>query len=66
MSKEDVEVSKDGKVIGVDEALKALIKEKPYLVGEGTVHKTGDNQNENKDKKPTGVMNDLIRRAAGH
>lgn len=66
MDKTDIEVSDDGEVVGIDDALKKLVKNKPYLIGEGIVTKTGDNQNDNKDKKPTGAMNDLIRKAAGH
>jgi len=69
MDKTDVDVSDSGKVTGIDEALAKLIKDKPYLIGEGVVTKVtkvGDDQNNDKKTVPTGTMNDLIRRAAGH
>ena len=65
MDRTDVDVSDDGTVSGIDVSLQKLIKDKPYLVGDKVVTRTGDDQHDDKEKKPTGAMNDLIRRAAG-
>lgn len=70
MSKNDVEVNEDGKVIGVEEALKNLISNKPWLVknsssGSSEHNKTGDDQS-NSGKPPKKFdMNEMIRKAAG-
>ncbi len=65
MDKADVVVDDDGNVSGVKEALDALVKSKPYLIGEKEVKKTGDDTKDTKDKKGGISMNDLIRKAAG-
>ncbi len=67
MEKDDISVEDDGTVKGVKEALKLLIKAKPYLVkkADASPKKTGDDQSKDKGKKPILSMNDLIRKAAG-
>jgi len=67
MDRSAVRVSDNGTVEGVDEALKALVAARPYLVGKaptGPAPKTGDNPNDGKGQKGLD-MNALIRRAAG-
>lgn len=67
MNMEDVEV-KDGKVLGVENALKELINEKKYLVKSSSSEEEdkniGDNQS-GSTKKSSFSMNSLIRKAAG-
>lgn len=65
MNKEDVKVEDDDTVTGVKEALEALIKAKPYLVGSTDTKKTGDDQGDDKGSKGGFSMNDFIRKAAG-
>jgi len=68
MDRSAVRVDEHGNVEGIEEALKALVAAKPYLVGgkpaPGPVPKAGDNQNDGKGQKGFD-MNALIRRAAG-
>lgn len=65
MDKTDVKVEDDDTVVGVKEALQALIKSKPYLTGSKQAQKTGDDQGDDKGSKGGFSMNDLIRKAAG-
>ena len=68
--KDDIEVDKNGNVSGVEDALKALISKKTWLVktgsGENDKHRqTGDDQSGGNDKSKKFNMNDAIRKAAG-
>lgn len=68
MNLDNVSIDDNGNVKGVEVSLKALIKDKSYLVGENTtsVKSSGDDQNAGSEKKKKGMsMNALIRRAAG-
>lgn len=69
MNKEDVSVTDTGSVVGVENALKLLIKDKSYLVGtnQNTNPKPGgDDQNSNPGKNTSNFnMNQLIRKACG-
>lgn len=69
LDKDDIDISDNGDVNGVEKALKVLIKEKPYLVNTTNNNQTkpsGDDQNQSGGKPPTGMsMNALIRKAAG-
>lgn len=67
MVKEDIAVE-NGKVLGVEEALKELIKLKPYLVNASQNNSTstvGDDQTSNSNTTKNGGINDWIRKAAG-
>lgn len=68
LDKEDISIDENGKIAGVEAALKNLIAEKSYLVGtDQSAKPTGDDQN-NQGNNPGGnkfSMNNLIRRAAG-
>lgn len=67
MNRENISVNDNMDVIGVESALKQLIKEKTYLVGnnQNTDPKPGgDDQNNNPDKNKSNFnMNALIRKA---
>ena len=75
MDKDDVSIDDNGKVLGIENSLKALIKEKPYLLDSGNndsnnqdTQSGGDDQNAGSNK-PNGNsidMNYLIRRKAGY
>lgn len=68
MDTENVSIDDNGNVKGVNVSLKALIKDKPYLVNTNvdSVKSSGDDQNAGSGKKKKGIdMNTLIRRAAG-
>jgi hypothetical protein len=75
MDKDDVSIDDNGKVLGIENSLKALIKEKPYLLDSGNNDSNnqnpqsgGDDQNAGSNK-PNGSsvdMNYLIRRKAGY
>ena len=68
MPKDRVTVNDQLEVIGVKEALAALLKEKPYLKGSGstTTPTRGGSDFSGKEKPLTGVdMNAIIRRLAG-
>lgn len=69
MDTENVSIDDNGNVKGVSVSLKALIKDKPYLIKSNvdSVKPSGDDQNAGSGKKKKGIdMNTLIRRAAGH
>jgi hypothetical protein len=67
MSREGISVTDNSEVIGVESALKLLIKEKAYLIGSNndtTAKPCGDDQNNNQDKNKSNFnMNALIRKA---
>ena len=68
MDTENISIDNNGNVKGVSVSLKALIKDKPYLVKSNvdSVKSSGDDQNAGSGKKKKGIdMNALIRRAAG-
>jgi len=75
MDKDDVSIDDNGKVLGIENSLKALIKDKPYLLDSGNNDSNnqdpqsgGDDQNAGSNK-PNGSsvdMNYLIRRKAGY
>jgi hypothetical protein len=68
IEKDDIEVDKNGKVTGVEIALKELIAKKPWLVKNSSSdgHKrTGDDQSVNSKGNKNFNFNDLIRKAAG-
>jgi len=68
MDLDNVTIDDNGNVKGVGVSLKALIKEKSYLVNENhsSVKSSGDDQNAGAGKKKKNFdMNALIRRAAG-
>lgn len=66
MNLDNVSIDDNGNVKGVNLSLKALIKEKSYLIGENVVKSSGDDQNAGTGKKKKNFdMNQLIRRAAG-
>lgn len=75
MDKDDVSIDDNGKVLGIENSLKALIKERPYLLDSGNDDSSnqnpqsgGDDQNAGSNK-PNGSsvdMNYLIRRKAGY
>jgi hypothetical protein len=66
MDLDNVSIDDNGNVKGVNLSLKALIKEKSYLIGENVVKSSGDDQNAGTGKKKKNFdMNQLIRRAAG-
>ena len=75
MDKDDVSIDDSGKVLGIENSLKALIKDKPYLLDSGNNDSNnqdpqsgGDDQNAGSNK-PNGSsvdMNYLIRRKAGY
>lgn len=75
MDKDDVSIDDNGKVLGIENSLKALIKEKPYLLDSSNNDSNnqdprsgGDDQNAGSNK-PNGNsidMNYLIRRKAGY
>jgi len=67
---EDIEVNENGDIKGVDDALKALIEKKPYLIkgksqDEEDNRKAGDDQQQGQGKKTKVSFNDLIRKATG-
>lgn len=74
MNKDDVSIDDNGKVLGIENSLKALIKEKPYLLDSGNDSNNQDPQSGGDDQnagsnKPNGNsvdMNFLIRRKAGY
>jgi len=74
MDKDDVSIDDNGKVMGIENSLKALIKEKPYLLDSGNDSNNQDPQSGGDDQnagsnKPNGNsvdMNFLIRRKAGY
>jgi hypothetical protein len=74
MNKDDVSIDDNGKVMGIENSLKALIKEKPYLLDSGNDSNNQDPQSGGDDQnagsnKPSGNsvdMNYLIRRKAGY
>jgi hypothetical protein len=74
MDKDDVSIDDNGKVLGIENSLKALIKEKPYLLDSGNDSNNQDPQSGGDDQnagsnKPSGNnidMNYLIRRKAGY
>jgi hypothetical protein len=74
MNKDDVSIDDNGKVMGIENSLKALIKEKPYLLDSGNDSNNqesqsgGDDQNAglNKPNGNSADMNFLIRRKAGY
>lgn len=68
MDTENITIDDNGNVKGVSVSLKALIKDKPYLIKTNVdfVKSSGDDQNAGSGKKKKGIdMNALIRRAAG-
>jgi len=74
MNKDDISIDDNGKVLGIENSLKALIKEKPYLLDSGNDSNNQDPQSGGDDQnagsnKPNGNsvdMNFLIRRKAGY
>jgi len=74
MDKDDVSIDDSGKVLGIENSLKALIKEKPYLLDSSNDSNNQDPQSGGDDQnagsnKPNGSsvdMNYLIRRKAGY
>ena len=74
MDKDDVSIDDSGKILGIENSLKALIKEKPYLLDSGNDSNNQDPQSGGDDQnagsnKPNGSsvdMNYLIRRKAGY
>lgn len=68
MQKDNIEVE-NGIVKGVEDSLKQLIKEKPYLLNNNQNNqnnRAGDDQNSNNNNRNSNMnMNALIRRAAG-
>jgi hypothetical protein len=74
MDKDDVSIDDNGKVLGIENSLKALIKDKPYLLDSGNDSNNQDPQSGGDDQnagsnKPSGNsvdMNYLIRRKAGY
>ena len=66
MNLDDIDVTDDGEVVGVNESLQTLIKEMPFLIKQA-VKSGGDDQNQDSlnNKKKGNTMNDLIRKAAG-
>jgi len=68
LDKDDIDVDDDGNVTGVEEAIKALITAKPYLIKKTSsddTNKSGDDQQGSNNKKKSVSLNDLIRRATG-
>lgn len=69
---DDIEIDDTGDVLGVEKALKDLMKEFPFLTDsnvnsnqQNTGKPGGDDQNKNPSKKQLFDMNSLIRKAAG-
>ena len=61
----DVEITEDGKVEGLKEALEAVLEAKPYLKGQPTpVRPVGGNPPRGQDMKPDGVAEALARAKA--
>ena len=61
----DVEITEDGKVEGLKEALEAVLEAKPYLKGQPTpVRPVGGNPPRGRDMKPDGVAEALARAKA--
>lgn len=68
LDKDDIEIDDDGNITGVEEAVKALITAKPYLIKKTSSdenNKSGDDQQGSNSKKKSVSLNDLIRKATG-
>lgn len=68
LDKDEIDVDDDGNVTGVEEAIKALITAKPYLIKKTSSDenkKSGDDQQGSNNKTKSVSLNDLIRRATG-
>lgn len=67
LDKSDIEID-GGKVTGVDDALKALLNQKPFLLksnNSGSNNRMGDEQNQGNDNSGKISFNDMIRKAIG-
>lgn len=68
LDKDDIDIDDDGNITGVEEAVKALITAKPYLIKKTSSdenNKSGDDQQGTNNKKKSVSLNDLIRKATG-
>lgn len=59
-----VEIGEDGKPVGIEDVVKALVENKPYLLAQSKPAPIGESSNHNDNKKSEKTAEQLIREAA--